>query len=170
MKRRYRTELYEGRVNQIISHMPDACIGVDVIVGYPGETYEDFLRTYEFLNSLDIAYLHVFTYSERPNTIAAELDGVVPMEERRRRNKMLTILSQKKKTAFYKRFAETEQPVLFESSKYDGIMTGFSHNYLKVAVPYQEKLLNTIQNVRLDELDPAQIRFSASLVQSEEIA
>ena len=170
MKRRYRTELYEGRVNQIISHMPDACIGVDVIVGYPGETYEDFLRTYEFLNGLDIAYLHVFTYSERPNTIAAELDGVVPMEERRRRNKMLTILSQKKKTAFYKRFAETEQPVLFESSKYDGIMTGFSHNYLKVAVPYQEKLLNTIQNVRLDELDPAQIRFSASLVQSEEIA
>ena len=153
MHRRYRSDLYRERVEFIKTRMPEACIGVDVITGFPGEGEREFLETYEFIQSLDIAYLHVFTYSERPNTIAAGLPGKVPLEERRRRNKMLSILSGKKKREFYQRFLGTTRPVLFEKSKTPGHITGFTDNYLKVHLPEDEHLINQIHPVRLNTLN-----------------
>lgn len=148
MRRRYRRELYAGRVEQIKAAMPDCCIGVDVIVGFPGETHADFLDTYHFLNELDISYLHVFTYSERENTIAAQMEGAVPGKQRGERSKMLHILSDKKRRAFYEAQVGKEAAVLFEADVKDGYMFGFSRNYVKVRVPYDPLLVNEIVPVR----------------------
>ncbi len=150
MKRRYKRELYAERVRKIKSVMPHACIGVDVIVGFPGETKADFLETYRFINELDVAYLHVFTYSERANTPAIEMPGAVPVEERRERNKMLTILSEKKKRAFYEMHLGEERTVLFERHKDARKMTFFTDNYIKIEMPMEAALLNEIKQVRLN--------------------
>lgn len=152
MRRRYLRDVYSSRVKTIKSLMPDCCIGVDVIVGFPGETEEDFMETYRFLNELEISYLHVFTYSERANTVANEMSDVVPVNERRRRNKMLRILSEKKLQQFYRENAGTTRPVLFEQENRDGFMHGYTDNYIKVRSPYNEKTANTIVAIRLGEM------------------
>ena len=144
MKRRYRRELYTERVKKIKNLMPHCCIGVDVIVGFPGETHEDFLETYNFLNELPISYLHVFTYSERPNTEAIELDGVVDIKTRKERNKMLRNLSEKKRRAFYMEHLHQAREVLFESTIENGYMFGFTDNYIKVKTPFNGKLANQL--------------------------
>lgn len=143
MKRRYLRELYAERVEKIRKSMPDCCIGVDVIVGFPGETESHFLETYHFLNELDISYLHVFTYSERDNTEAILMQDVVPVPERKRRNKMLRILSAKKLRAFYEKQKGKEHTVIFEHENKDGFMFGFTENYVKVKMPYDSVLCNT---------------------------
>lgn len=144
MRRRYKRELYAERVSKIKSLMPDCCIGVDVIVGFPGETREDFIDSYNFLNELDISYLHVFTYSERENTIAAQMDGAVPGAQRSDRSKMLHILSEKKRRAFYEQQIGKVGEVLFETDIKDGYMHGFSKNYVKVRTPYDPLLVNEV--------------------------
>jgi threonylcarbamoyladenosine tRNA methylthiotransferase MtaB len=146
MKRRYRKDLYKSRVNSIRSLMPEACIGVDVIVGFPGETHEDFLETYNFLRDLEINYLHVFTYSERPNTLAAEIDDKVDLKERRDRNEMLRILSEKKKRAFYESQIGTKRTVIFEEGN-----VGFTENYVKVSS--ENVAPNSIKTVILKEIN-----------------
>lgn len=153
MRRRYRRELYAERVAHIKQLMPHCCIGVDVIVGFPGETEEDFLETYRFINELDVSYLHVFTYSERPNTPAAEMPDVVPMHERRKRNEMLTILSEKKKRFFYENHVGETRPVLFENASAPGMMSGFTDNYVRIEMPLEEGLLNSILPVRLERVN-----------------
>ena len=153
MKRRYLRELYAERVTTIKSKMPHACIGVDVIVGFPCETEERFLETYDFLNSLDISYLHVFTYSERDNTEAAEMAEVVPMETRNQRNKMLRILSAKKRRAFYESQLGYQGTVLVEAEQKKGRMYGFTENYVKVSLPYNENRVNTLHPIRLESID-----------------
>lgn len=153
MRRRYKRELYADRVNWIKQYMPHCCIGVDVIVGFPGETEADFLETYNFLNELDISYLHVFTYSERPNTPAAEMPDQVPVAERRRRNEMLTILSEKKRRHFYNQHLGTERDVLFEQSKSEGKMSGFTDNYLRIEMDLREDMINTIAPVHLQHIN-----------------
>ncbi|CAM4407232.1 tRNA (N(6)-L-threonylcarbamoyladenosine(37)-C(2))-methylthiotransferase MtaB [Zobellia nedashkovskayae] len=153
MRRRYMSALYTDRVNKIKETMPHACIGVDVIVGFPGETDEHFLETYHFLNELDISYLHVFTYSERDNTAAAEMDGVVSKQVRSKRSKMLRGLSVKKRRAFYEsQLAKTHQ-VLFEGENKEGYIHGFTSNYVKVKSPWNPELVNTLHNVSLTEID-----------------
>lgn len=149
MRRRYLRELYVERVAKIRELMPDACIGVDVIVGFPGETDELFLETYHFLNELDISYLHVFTYSERDNTLAAEMDGVVPDRVRNKRSKMLRGLSVKKRRAFYEKQIGTRRTVLFEGENKDGFIHGFTENYVKVKAPWNPDLENTLHEVTL---------------------
>lgn len=153
MRRRYKRELYADRVNWIKQYMPHCCIGVDVIVGFPGETEADFLETYNFLNELEISYLHVFTYSERPNTPAAEMPDQVPVAERRRRNEMLTILSEKKRRHFYNQHLGTERDVLFEQSKSEGKMSGFTDNYLRIEMDLREDMINTIAPVHLQHIN-----------------
>ncbi|GGH31585.1 tRNA (N(6)-L-threonylcarbamoyladenosine(37)-C(2))-methylthiotransferase MtaB [Sphingobacterium alkalisoli] len=148
MRRRYKRELYAERVAKIRSLMPNCCIGVDVIVGFPGETREDFIDTYNFINEMDISYLHVFTYSERENTIAAQMEGAVPGAQRSDRSKMLHILSEKKRRAFYESQLEEVGEVLFESDVKDGYMHGFSKNYVKVRTPYDPLLVNEIVPVK----------------------
>ena len=133
--------------------MPDSCIGVDVIVGFPGETEEKFLETYNFLNELPISYLHVFTYSERENTEAVEMEGVVPVPERKKRNKMLRILSEKKKMAFYQTQIGKTLPVLWEHEDKDGIMFGFTENYVRVQKPYDQNSVNQIENLKLNKIE-----------------
>lgn len=152
MKRRYLTKLYHNRVNKIREVMPDACIGVDVIVGFPGETEELFLETYNFLNELPISYLHVFTYSERENTEAAEMGGIVPVAERKKRNKMLRILSEKKKMEFYRTQLGKTLSVLWEHENKDGMMFGFTENYVRVSKPFDEKSVNHIEEITLDKI------------------
>jgi threonylcarbamoyladenosine tRNA methylthiotransferase MtaB len=132
--------------------MPHCCIGVDVIVGFPGETEVDFLETYHFIQSLDISYLHVFTYSERADTKAIEIAEIVPVEERRRRNEMLRILSDKKRRAFYESNIGASFDVLFEGENDEGYMYGFTANYIKVRTRFDEKLINSIQPVRLEKV------------------
>lgn len=155
MRRRYDSALYHSRIETIREVMPHACIGVDVIVGHPGETENEFLKTYEFLNMLPVSYLHVFTYSERPNTTAIRMkDEVVPVHVRKQRNRMLTILSEKKKRAFYEQFIGTTRPVLFEHENKDGLMLGYSDNYLRVSVPFQPDLAGQIVNTELLRLGP----------------
>lgn len=149
MKRRYKRELYVDRVAKIKSVMPDACIGVDVIVGFPGETEEHFLETYHFLNDLDISYLHVFTYSERDNTEAVDMQGVVDQKVRAKRSKMLRGLSAKKRRAFYESQVGTEHTVLFEGENKQGYIHGFTENYLKVKLPWNPALVNTLHRVKL---------------------
>lgn len=157
MRRRYKRELYADRVAYIKKQMPHCCIGVDVIVGFPGETEEDFLESYRFINELDISYLHVFTYSERPNTLAVEMDGKVPMEERRRRNKMFHILSEKKRRHFYQQHIGETRSVLFEQHKDKSKLSGFTDNYIKIEMPFQEDLLNTILEVRLEMINESDV-------------
>jgi threonylcarbamoyladenosine tRNA methylthiotransferase MtaB len=153
MRRKYERALYAERVAQIKSIRPDACIGVDVIVGFPGETDEDFMDSVNFLKDLDISYLHVFTYSERANTGAPKLGEKVPMEVRRERSKQLHLLSDRKKRQFYTENCGCEHTVLFEHEEDEGIMYGFTENYVKVKFPYQQELTNTFQKVRLTEID-----------------
>ena len=148
MRRRYTRELYEERVTKIKSIMPDCCIGVDVIVGFPGETDEDFLDTYHFLNKLDISYLHVFTYSERPNTGAVEMEGAVSKDIRAERSKMLHILSDKKWRYFHEQFIDKDRPVLFETMK-NGKILGHTDNYIQIQVDGDLELINTIHSVKL---------------------
>jgi threonylcarbamoyladenosine tRNA methylthiotransferase MtaB len=153
MKRRYLRELYSDRVTKIRQVMPDACIGVDVIVGFPGETDELFLETYNFLNELDISYLHVFTYSERDNTEAAVMDSVVPANVRAKRSKMLRGLSVKKRRAFYESQIGTNRTVLFEGENKEGYIHGFTENYVKVKTPWNPELVNTLHDVHLTKID-----------------
>ncbi|SEA07700.1 tRNA (N(6)-L-threonylcarbamoyladenosine(37)-C(2))-methylthiotransferase MtaB [Bizionia paragorgiae] len=153
MRRRYLRELYVDRVNKIKEVMPHACIGVDVIVGFPGETDELFLETYNFLNTLDISYLHVFTYSERDNTVAADMDGVVPKNVRSKRSKMLRGLSVKLRRAFYESQLNTTREVLFESENKEGYIHGFTENYVKVKAPWNPELVNTLHRVELTHID-----------------
>ncbi|MDQ5930765.1 MAG: threonylcarbamoyladenosine tRNA methylthiotransferase MtaB, partial [Bacteroidota bacterium] len=153
MKRRYQREVYTERVNKIRAVMPHACIGVDVIVGFPGETDAHFLETYHFLNEMDISYLHVFTYSERDNTEAASMEGVVAANVRAKRSKMLRGLSVKKRRAFYETQLETTRTVLFESENKEGYIHGFTENYVKVKMPWNPALANTLQKVTLTHID-----------------
>ncbi|MDB5158266.1 MAG: mtaB [Mucilaginibacter sp.] len=166
MRRRYKRELYVDRVAKIKQLMPDCCIGVDVIVGFPNETREDFIDTYNFLNSLDISYLHVFTYSERENTLAAEMDGVVPGSTRADRSKMLHILSDKKRRAFYETQLGRTEEVLFEGDIKEGFMHGFTRNYVKVKTKFDPVLVNELIAVRL-----ANVSFDGDveITESEEI-
>ncbi len=160
MRRRYLTKLYSDRVARIKAVMPQACIGVDVIVGFPGETDADFLETYNYLNGLDISYLHVFTYSERDNTLAATMDGVVPKAIRQKRSKMLRGLSAKKRRAFYESQLGTERTVLFEGENKAGYIHGFTENYVKVKTPWNPELVNTLHPVRLNAIDEdGMVRF-----------
>ncbi|SIT12361.1 threonylcarbamoyladenosine tRNA methylthiotransferase MtaB [Chryseobacterium ureilyticum] len=152
MKRRYLTKLYNDRVNKIREVMPDAAIGVDVIVGFPGETEELFMETYNFLNELPITYLHVFTYSERENTEAAAMEGVVPVAERKKRNKMLRILSEKKKMAFYQTQLGNTLPVLWEHENKDGKMFGFTENYVRVQKDFDPASVNQIEFLNLEKI------------------
>lgn len=152
MKRRYQRELYTERVAKIKSLMPNCCIGVDVIVGFPGETHDDFLDTYQFLNELDISYLHVFTYSEREQTEASEMKGKVAGSTRFDRNKMLHILSDKKRRAFYQSQIGSNAQVLFEDDQKNGYMHGFTKNYVKVKAKYDPVMVNELKNVKLVEL------------------
>jgi len=153
MKRRYTQELYTERVSEIKRHMPQACIGVDVIVGFPGETDALFLETYNYLNELDISYLHVFTYSERENTPAADMERVVPLNVRKKRSKMLRSLSVKKRRAFYESQLETEHTVLFEGENKQGYIYGFTENYVKVKSPWNPELINTLHTILLTKID-----------------
>ncbi len=153
MRRRYLTELYVDRVHRIKDVMPHACIGVDVIVGFPGETDEQFLETYHFLNDLEISYLHVFTYSERDNTVAAEMSEPVAPEIRRKRSKMLRGLSVKKRRAFYEGQLGTTRTVLFEGENKEGYIHGFTENYVKVKAPWNPDLVNTLHRVKLLRID-----------------
>jgi threonylcarbamoyladenosine tRNA methylthiotransferase MtaB len=153
MRRRYLTELYTSRVHKIKSLMPHCCIGIDVIVGFPSETHDDFLDTYNYLNGLDMSYLHVFTYSERPNTTANKMAEKIPMHERAERSKMLHILSDKKRRYFYEQYIGSTRPVLWEIENDGNIMHGFTDNYIKVKKPYDPISVNEIENVTLVEID-----------------
>ncbi len=153
MRRRYLTDLYLDRVGRIKTVMPHACIGVDVIVGFPGETDEHFLQTYHFLNELDISYLHVFTYSERDNTLAASMANEVPKNVRSKRSKMLRGLSVKKRRAFYESQLGTQRTVLFEGENKEGYIHGFTENYVKVKAPWNPNLVNTLHTILLSEID-----------------
>ncbi len=152
MRRKYLTPLYRERVETIRRLMPHACIGVDVIVGFPGETEEEFRATYDFINSLDVSYLHVFTYSERANTKALNLSPIVPIAERKKRNEMLRILSEKKKRAFYEQNLNTERSILWEIEKDGDTMYGFTDNYIKVGTAYDESITNTIRKATLSDI------------------
>ncbi len=153
MKRRYLVQTYTNRVSKIKEVMPNACIGVDVIVGFPGETDELFLETYNYLNEMDISYLHVFTYSERPNTEAVKLDGVVPKKTRAKRSKMLRGLSAKKRRSFYESQLGKTAKVLFENENKEGFINGFTENYVKVKTPWNPELVNTLHTISLTEID-----------------
>ena len=152
MRRRYMRELYVDRVNRIKQQLPDACIGVDVIVGFPGETDELFLETYNFLVDLDISYLHDFGYSERDHTLAAEMEGAVPLKTRKKRSKMLRGLSAKKRRAFYESQLGSTHEVLFEGENKEGYIHGFTENYVKIKFPWNPYLVNTLQQVTLTEI------------------
>ena len=153
MRRRYKRELYTSRVKKIKELMPHCCIGVDVIVGFPGETEDKFMETYDYLNEIDISYLHVFTYSERENTLAPELENSVNKKTRDERSKKLRILSYRKKRAFYQENIGKSFPVLFEAEKNNDFMFGFTSNYVKVKTEYSESLINEIKMVTLKEID-----------------
>jgi threonylcarbamoyladenosine tRNA methylthiotransferase MtaB len=143
--------------------MPHACIGVDVIVGFPGETDADFMETYNFLNELNISYLHVFPYSERANTIAVDLPGTVPQKERNRRADMLRILSEKKKRLFYEQHLGFQTTVLFEADIHNGLMEGFTENYIRVVAKYDPLLVNETKFVRLTQIN------EQGLMEAEEV-
>ena len=167
MRRRYLRELYAERVSRIRETMPHACIGVDVIVGFPGETDEDFMETYNFLNELDISYLHVFTYSERDNTPAVQMEGIVDMAVRKKRNKMLRVLSAKKRRAFYESQLGTTQRVIFEENFKDGYILGYTENYVQVATTWNPELINQTFEVKLTEIDDlGRVRFEESTAQA----
>ena len=153
MRRKYDKALYKSRIEKIKSIMPKCCIGVDVIVGFPGETDEIFEETYQFLVELDVSYLHVFTYSERANTTAIKMKDIVPIKVRKERSKRLRILSEKKKRAFYKVNEQHTDEVLFEADQEHGIMNGFTSNYVKVKAPYNPLIVNHIAPVKMTEVD-----------------
>ena len=153
MRRKYLTDLYRSRVNKIKTVMPDACIGVDVIVGFPGETDDEFMKTVDFIKDLDVSYLHVFTYSERANTTAKKMGDVVPVNIRRERSKQLQILSEKKRRHFYSTQIGKSKKVLLESEENEGMIFGFTENYVKVKMPFEENLINQIIDIQLDEID-----------------
>jgi threonylcarbamoyladenosine tRNA methylthiotransferase MtaB len=153
MKRRYLTPLFEDRVLRIKKLIPNACIGVDVIVGFPGESNDDFIKTYNLLNNLPISYLHVFSYSERPNTEADTMINPVPISLRNKRSKILRILSIKKRRNFYDSQIDKNQKVLFEGENKKGYIYGFSENYVKVRTAWNPSLINEIKDVKLDEID-----------------
>jgi len=153
MRRKYERELYAERVNTIKSFRPDCCIGVDVIVGFPGETDEEFMETMDFLKDIDVSYLHVFTYSERANTTAVKLGDPVPHSVRKQRSQQLHILSDKKKRAFYEQNVGSTRTVLFEAEEENGMMNGFTENYVKVKLPFDPALVNTLQTITLTEID-----------------
>ncbi|MEK6155613.1 tRNA (N(6)-L-threonylcarbamoyladenosine(37)-C(2))-methylthiotransferase MtaB [Flavobacteriaceae bacterium 3-367] len=160
MRRRYRKDLYVDRVHHIKQTMPHACIGVDVIVGFPGETEAHFLETYHFLQELDVSYLHVFTYSERDNTLATSMPGAVPKNIRSKRSRMLRGLSAKKRRAFYEGQLGSERTVLFEGENKEGYIHGFTENYIKVKAPWDPKLVNTLHKVQLSEIgEDGVVRF-----------
>jgi threonylcarbamoyladenosine tRNA methylthiotransferase MtaB len=152
MRRRYDRGLYRSRVEMIKCVDPDACIGADVIVGFPGETDDDFLDTYNFINDLDISYLHVFTYSERQDTDASHYNNSVSYEKRSERSKMLHILSDKKRRYFYDQFLNCTREVLFESMK-NGQLIGHSDNYIQIKVDESSDLINTIHPTNLIKID-----------------
>lgn len=149
MKRRYRSDLYRGRVELIRKLIPDACIGVDVITGHPGETEELFQESFDFIDSLDISYLHVFTYSERPNTAALEIKPIIPKQERKKRTHQFRRLSEKKRYAFDERFEGETRPTLFEEENKAGFMFGWTNNYVRISAPYNARLVNTIQPIEI---------------------
>lgn len=153
MQRRYKQQDYRNLIGRVTEKIEDVGIGVDVIVGFPGETEEDFLDTYNFLKELPISYLHVFTYSERPNTKATGFDGVVSMNERKRRNNMLRILSEKKRNEFYRKMTGKDLDILFEHENHDGQMKGFASNYVRVQHEYDPALVNLFSRVRIGEVD-----------------
>lgn len=165
MRRRYLTELYTSRVNKIKTLMPHCCIGVDVIVGYPGEEHEDFIETYNYLNELNISYLHVFTYSERVNTTAYKLPGKVNLSERADRSKMLHILSDKKRLAFYNEHIGKSYPVLWEAENDNNVMYGFTNNYIKVKTNYDPMLVNEIVEVAITAIDNEDMVAKCKLLQ-----
>lgn len=152
MRRRYDSALYESRIDAIRKAIPHCAVGVDVIVGFPGETEEEFLKTYQFLNELDITYLHVFPYSERPNTTARKMREVVPVKVRMERGERLRILSEKKRQQFYRVHLKSVRPVLFEQEQKGDTMQGFTDNYIKVSAPYDPLLVNEITLVELEEV------------------
>jgi threonylcarbamoyladenosine tRNA methylthiotransferase MtaB len=163
MRRRYQRELYSSRVEKIKSIMPHCCIGVDVIVGFPGETHEDFLETYQFLNELNISYLHVFTYSERDNTLAAGMEGTVSAKDRAERSRMLHILSDKKRRKFYEDHIGSVFTVLFENDIENGMMHGFTENYIRVGAKYDPILINELKRVRLTNINEKGIMLAEEL-------
>ena len=167
MRRKYNTELYSSRIKLIKKLMPHACIGVDVIVGFPGETEEEFYKTIDYIKSLPISYLHVFTYSERANTNAPKMNEIVPMEIRRKRSKQLRILSLKLKLQFYNENIGCMGKVLFES-KEDNFIIGFTENYLKVKIPFKPNMINTIQEVRIEKIS-SDIEAYGSIVKELEL-
>lgn len=154
MRRRYRTDLYRSRIEYIKKRMPDAGIGVDVIVGFPGECDSSFQETYDFINSLDVSYLHVFTFSERPKTTALRIDDVVPVPKRQERNKMLRILSLKKQRAHYEKFIGSKRPVLIESNEDNGVVYGYTPEYVRVAVNSKDVNTNSSELIYLDQINP----------------
>ena len=154
MRRRYRTDLYRSRIEYIKHKMPNAGIGVDVIVGFPGECDSSFQETYDFINSLDISYLHVFTYSERPKTTALRIEDIIPVPTRQERNKKLRILSLKKQRAHYEKFVGSKSKVLIESSEDDGIFYGYTPEYVRVAIKAQSTLPNQTKNIYLESINP----------------
>lgn len=164
MRRRYDTRLYRSRIAYIKEKMPHACIGVDVIVGYPGETEEEFNKTLELIKELDISYLHVFTYSERANTTALRIKEVVPKHIRQERNKILRMLSLKKQRAFYEAHQGQQAEALMEASELEGRMHGFTKNYIKVSLPYDAKLVNTSVPLELTRLNADGVYESVSLI------
>jgi len=170
MDRRYRTDLYRHRIETIKSLMPNCCIGVDVIVGFPGESEKEFMKTYSFLNELNISYLHVFTYSERPNTKAAEMDDIVEPKVRAERSKMLRSLSDKKKRKFYESNIGKEAAVLFENDISEGYMYGFTENYIRVRAPHDEVLINQSVPVVLEQIDAEGVMIGGILERTLEPA
>lgn len=153
MRRRYLSDLYRERVKHIKEIMPHCCIGADVIVGFPGETEADFLKTYHFLNDLDLSYLHVFSYSERANTVAAEMEGSIPKAVRNKRSKMLRVLSAKKRRFFYEQQLGSKRKVIFEGEEKNGYMFGFTENYVRVKAPYNKDWVNQLKECQLNQLD-----------------
>jgi threonylcarbamoyladenosine tRNA methylthiotransferase MtaB len=165
MRRRYMRELYIERVARIKQVMPHACIGVDVIVGFPDETETEFLETYNFINGLDISYLHVFTYSERPNTDAIAIENVVPIHERKERNKMLRILSTKKQRDFYNQHIGSTRKVMFEEESKNGFISGFTDNYIKVQTPFSADLIHQMKDVYLQNINEAGLVSATPIVE-----
>jgi len=153
MKRRYQTKLYRNKIEKIVNEVKDVCIGADVIVGFPGETQEEFDKTLNFIKDLPISYLHVFTYSERENTPAINMDGVVSKSDRADRSKQLRILSNKLQRAFYEKYIDTTHTALFEQEDKDGYLLGFTDNYIKIKIPFNTDLCRTKQQVKLLEID-----------------
>ena len=153
MKRRYRRALYRERLDWIKEQMPDACIGADVLVGFPGETEQHFADTHQFLSDLPLSYLHVFTYSERPGTEAVRMDQVVPMPQRKERNQRLRLLSEKKRNLFYRSHIGSQRRVLWEAKEKDGMMQGYTENYIRLHRRYEAQMINQLEQVRVGPAD-----------------